>query len=131
MIASVVAALFLPKQLHRNLSSSLQANLGKATNHTIGLTRDHIMNNHADVFEGLGHMPGKLHLDIDGIVKPVVMPPRRVPLALKSKLKDVLDRHEALGVITKVTQSLLTWFPIFLSQRNPMANCGCVLTPST
>ena len=85
-------------------SSSPQANLGKATHHTTGLTRDHIMNNHADVFEGLGHMPGKLHLDIDETVKPVVMPPRRVPLALKSKLKDQLDRLEALGVITKVTK---------------------------
>ena len=111
-------------------SSSPKANLSKATHHTAGLTRDHIMKNYADVFEGLGHMPGKLHLDIDETVKPVVMPPRRVPLALKSNLKDELDRLEALGVITKV-KSLLTGFPILLSQRNPMANCGCVLTPST
>ena len=69
-------------------SSSPQANLRKATHHPTGLTRDHIMKNYADVFQGLGHMPGKLHLDIDETVKPVVMPPRRVPLALKSKLKD-------------------------------------------
>ena len=56
------------------------------------------------MFEGLGHIPGKLHLDIDETVKPVFMPPRRVPLALKSKLKEELDRLEALGVITKVTK---------------------------
>ena len=65
----------------REPSSSPQADLRNATPHTAGLTRDHIMKNYADVFEGLGHMPGKLHLDIDETVKPVVMPPRRVPLA--------------------------------------------------
>ena len=62
------------------------------------------MKNYADVFEGLGHMPGTLHLDIDATVAPVAMPPRRDPLALKSRLKDELDRLEALGVITKVTK---------------------------
>ena len=62
------------------------------------------MKNYADVFEGLGHMPGKLHLDIDETVKLVLMPTRRVPLALKSRLKDELDRLEALRVITKVTK---------------------------
>ena len=30
-----------------------------------GLTREYIMKNYVDVFEGLGHMPGTLHLDID------------------------------------------------------------------
>ena len=44
------------------------------------------------VFEGLGHMPGKLHLEIDESLKPVVMPQRRVPIALKAKLKTDLER---------------------------------------
>ena len=53
---------------------------------------------------GLGHMPGKLQLHIDETVKSTVMPPRRVPPALKSKLKDVLDQLEALWVVTNVTK---------------------------
>ena len=50
-----------------------------------------IENRFGDVFEGLGHMPGKLHLDVDEPQTPVVMPPRRVPIALKAKLKAKLD----------------------------------------
>ncbi len=62
------------------------------------------MQNFGDVFEGLGQMPGALHLDVDETIQPVVMPPRRVPIALKDRLKNELDRLEALGVITKVTK---------------------------
>ena len=40
-----------------------------------GLTRDYTMKHYANVFEGLGHMPGTLHLDVDATVQPVVMPP--------------------------------------------------------
>ena len=81
-----------------------EANVSPSKPSATGLTREYIMKNYADVFEGLGHMPGTLHLDIDTTVAPVAMPPRRVPLALKSRLKDELDRLEALGVITKVTK---------------------------
>ena len=62
-----------------------------------------IENRFGSIFEGLGHMPGKLHLDIDESQTPVVMPPRRVPIALKAKLKAELERLEDLGVIQKVT----------------------------
>ena len=33
-------------------------------------------------------MEGKLHLEVDDSVSPVVMPPRRVPVALKGKFKE-------------------------------------------
>ena len=98
------SSVFPSQATAQEASAPPQAYLRKATHHTAGLTRDHIMKNYADVFEGLGHMRGKLHLDLDETVKPFIMPPRRVPLALKSKLKDELDRLEALGVITKVTK---------------------------
>eukprot|EP00112_Aurelia_sp_Birch-Aquarium-sp1_P000710 Seg1069.4 transcript_id=Seg1069.4/GoldUCD/mRNA.D3Y31 product="putative protein K02A2.6" protein_id=Seg1069.4/GoldUCD/D3Y31 len=62
-----------------------------------------IENHFGSVFEGLSHMPGKLHLDVDESQTPVVMPPRRVPIALKAKLKAELERLEDLHVIQKVT----------------------------
>ena len=43
-----------------------------------------------------------LKLSSDATVAPVAIPPRRVPLVLKSTLKDEVDGLEALGVITKV-----------------------------
>ena len=43
-------------------------------------TKDAVIRRHADVFNGLGKMPGKVHLHVDPDIEPVVMPPRRVPL---------------------------------------------------
>ena len=43
---------------------------------------------YSDVFKGLGCMEGALHLEVDTTVAPAVMPPRRVPLTLKDRLKD-------------------------------------------
>ena len=46
-----------------------------------------------DVFgEELGPMERKVHLETDPNVAPTVMPPRHVPVALKEKLKNKLDR---------------------------------------
>ena len=67
------------------------------------LSAEDIENRFGSVFQGLGNMPGKLHLDIDESQTPVVMPPRRVPIALKAKPKAELERLEDLGVIQKVT----------------------------
>ena len=41
------------------------------------------MKAYANVFEDLGHMPGKLRKDVDETVEPITMPPRRVPLSLR------------------------------------------------
>lgn len=49
-------------------------------------------------------MEGKLHLEIDETVTPVINPPRRVPFALKDKLKSELDRLEGLQMIRKVKE---------------------------
>ena len=47
------------------------------------------MSEYSDVFgEELGRMEGKVHLERDPNVAPTVMPPRRVPVALKEKLKN-------------------------------------------
>ena len=49
-------------------------------------------------------MEGKLHLEVDDSVSPVVMPPRRVPVALKGKFKEEIDRLIDVGVLTKVEE---------------------------
>ena len=56
-------------------------------------TRDTVMSEYPGVFgEELGSMKGKVHLETDPQVALTVMPPRRVPVALKEKLKNELDR---------------------------------------
>lgn len=58
-----------------------------------------------DVFQGLGRLKNvsyrmKLKPGAQGIVKP----PRKVPIALRDKVKKELDRMEHDQVITKVTE---------------------------
>ena len=69
-----------------------------------GLTKEFILTEYADVFEGLGKMEGKLHFEVDETVQPSIMPPRRVPIAVKGKLKSELQRLEDKGVIKKITE---------------------------
>ncbi|XP_064486020.1 uncharacterized protein LOC135398556 [Ornithodoros turicata] len=58
-----------------------------------------------DVFKGLGKLKGIVyHMRLKPNVKGVVKPARRIPVALKDKVKDTLDRMEADGVICKVTE---------------------------
>ena len=60
---------------------------------------------YADVFEGLGEIKGVRHkIQIDPYATPVVHPPRRVPIALRERLKEELQRMENLGVIKKCVE---------------------------
>ena len=57
-----------------------------------------------DVFSGLGMFEGEYHIHVDPNYQPVVHPPRRIPVAIKNKVKSELDRMEKLNVIAKVTE---------------------------
>ncbi|KAK7106746.1 hypothetical protein V1264_017967 [Littorina saxatilis] len=54
-----------------------------------------------DSFEGLGCLPGEVHLKVDPDVQPVVHAPRKIPVALHKKVKSELKRMEKEGVITR------------------------------
>jgi len=51
---------------------------------------------YADVFRGEGKLEGDLHLEIDPNVPPVQLPTLKVPIAIKEKLKEELNRWKAL-----------------------------------
>ena len=55
-------------------------------------TTSDILQEYADVFEGIGCLDESYHIKIDPSVKPVLHPPRRVPVTLKDPLKKELDR---------------------------------------
>ena len=65
------------------------------------LKEHEVLTQYQDLFTGLGKIAGELHLEVDESVKPVVMPPRRVPVAVKRKLREELDRLESLNVLKK------------------------------
>ena len=64
-----------------------------------GLTMEEVTAFYSDVFKGLGCMEGALHLEVDMTVAPAIMPPRRMPLTLKNRLKDELIRLEKASVV--------------------------------
>ena len=66
------------------------------------ITED-ILSKHTDTFTGLGCITGVTHhIKVDPNYKPVVHPPRKVPVTLRSKVKDELERMERLNVIERV-----------------------------
>ena len=55
------------------------------------LTRKRILQEYSDVIEGLGCMEGPCHLEVDETIRPVLHPPKKVPVALRDRLKEELD----------------------------------------
>ena len=67
------------------------------------LSKDKFLSEYNDVFSGLGCMKGEVSLKLKDNAKPVVHPPRNVPIALRDKLKSELDRMESMNVIRRQT----------------------------
>ncbi|XP_061708115.1 uncharacterized protein LOC133527732 [Cydia pomonella] len=63
-----------------------------------------IMKQYEDVFEGYGSLPGEVSLELDESIPARIQPARRVPVALKEKLRTELEQLEADGIIAKETQ---------------------------
>ena len=70
----------------------------------MGLTIQQISTEFHDVFTGEGQFEKKLHLEIDTTIEPVRQPVRRIPVAMKPKLKEELARLEKLGVVNLSTR---------------------------
>ena len=71
--------------------------------HPLPTTKEYILHEYADVFKGVGTLPGgPYHLKLKDSYKPVQHPPRSVPLGMQSAYKTELDRLVREGIITEV-----------------------------
>jgi len=61
-----------------------------------------IINDYADVFTGLGRIPGTVSLKVDPNFTPVAHPPRPIPVALREKVRDKLEEMVQDGIIERV-----------------------------
>jgi hypothetical protein len=77
---------------------------GAVTSHIDRSQAEQIMKKYEDVFEGYGCLPGEISLEVDESVPARIQPARRVPVALREKLKLELQQLEADGIITKEMQ---------------------------
>ena len=92
-------------------------------------TRDAVMSEYSDVFgEELDHMEGKVNLETDPNVAPTVIPPRRVPVALKENLKNELDRLTQRKVINPI-QEPTDWVSSIFAAKKPDGNIRLCINP--
>ena len=82
------------------------------------LTMEELLKEYEDVFTGLGCLPRECHIEVDPAIKPVQHAPRRVPVPLKSKLKEKIDEMEKQGIIVKETQST-EWISSLVAVQKP------------
>jgi hypothetical protein len=68
------------------------------------LDKGQVMKEYGDLFKGIGVIPGVSQLHLKPNAVPVINPPRRVPEALRERLKAELQQMERDGIIQKVTQ---------------------------
>ncbi|XP_048002450.1 uncharacterized protein K02A2.6-like [Leguminivora glycinivorella] len=59
---------------------------------------------HKHIFEGIGQLPGLHKLTIDDTVPPVVRGCRKIPIKLRPKLQEELQRLQNLNIIVPVTE---------------------------
>ena len=71
--------------------------------HPLPTTKEYILHEYADVFRGVGTLPGgPYHIKLKDSYKPVQHPPRSVLLGMQSAYKAELDRLVKEGIITEV-----------------------------
>ena len=80
-----------------------QHNMMSVNTSQAGFTAVQLLKDYPDVFEGTGKLECQYTFEVIDGATPVVHPPRRVPVALKGKLKKELDRLQSLGIIEQVT----------------------------
>jgi len=71
---------------------------------------------------------GALHLEVDESASPSIMPPLRVPLALKERLKQELARLEKANVIKKEKEPT-DWVSSLVATEKPNGKLGVCIDP--
>ena len=61
-----------------------------------------LLEEYDDVFEGLGKLDGQYHIVIDESIRPVVHPPRSLPVAMTERVQQKLEEMVAANIIEQV-----------------------------
>lgn len=92
------------------------------------ITKDFLQRQYPILFEGLGKLEGELHLRIDATLQPTKIPTRKVPISLKTDLKNELDRLQKLGIITPVSTPT-DWISSMVVARKPSGAIRLCIDP--
>ena len=73
---------------------------------------------YADLFQGIGCMPGEANLEADSKVPPIRLPLRKLLVPIKERVSSELHRLESEGIIERVTGPT-SWFSALLAVNKP------------
>ena len=97
----------------------------------VNLKKEDCISLYKYVFSEEGKIEGYLHLEIDKNVHPVQLPTKRVPIALKERFKQELDRLSNIGMIQKVDTPTEWISPVVITSKKikkiPRKMCGVLL----
>ena len=71
---------------------------------THSLTKDRMINEYQDVFTGVGEFDKVYHMELNPDAQGVIQPPRTIPYAIQSTLKEALDRLKVPNTIADVNK---------------------------
>lgn len=91
----------LPIQPVIGLPACVELNLLKRLDAIVTSNKENFVKANMEVFSGLGNI-GSYSIKLKESVLPVVKPIRRVPQAIKDRLKNTLESYESRGIIEKV-----------------------------
>lgn len=91
-------------------------------------TKNNILDEYSDVFVGLGCLPGTYKIELKDNVTPVVHAPRKLPEALKDKIKSKLTEMQAQGIIAKV-EGPTDWVNSMTVVKKPNGDLRICLDP--
>ena len=95
---------------------------------TSPLTKDFIIERYADLFDGVRLLDGEVHLEVDRTVPPVQMPPRRLPVAIKDRVKAELNEMCRNGIIEPVSEAS-PWVSALIVVTKPNGRLRICLDP--
>ena len=68
----------------------------------INMSQPVIIEQYKDIFGEIGCLTGEHHMSLDPTVKPVIHPPRRIPISMMDKLEAELERMKRPDVIDTI-----------------------------
>ena len=92
------------------------------------LTKDSVLKEYQQVFTGLGELEGEVKLHLKEQAVPVIHPVRRVPHALRDRLRTEINKTEESGVIKRVTTPM-DWVNSLVVVEKPGGKLRICLDP--
>ncbi len=82
------------------------------------LTKESLLRDYADIFDGYGKLTGQLHLEVDPSVPQVRMPLRKLPIPIKSRVEAELKKLCDDAIIAQANEPT-DWISALLVVNKP------------